>query len=472
MSGGGIVQPRAELAASQDLQNAFGVGARPVGSQRFTSSLLAIASGQAGCILLAAFTEFCYARLLGPGPRGLISLCLMAASFGALVGSLGSEATVVYWIARAKGRKSTWFPAIALWVMTGSVVAVLAWGLLYWKWNPAFLKGMTSRLALIVLVTIPVTVLFSMQMAMFAGEQRFRVRSLIALANRILCLVCFLGLFLVFGPRVETGVVGNLVGLAASIGIGVFFLWDYVRAAWKVVEARESLVPTMVYGLRGHLGNLASFFSYRLDVFVVNYFLDVTQVGLYSLGVLISEALWQMPAVVSTALFPRTARTVEAGANEFTCMVLRQMFLLTVVAAVLVALASPWAIPLVFGARFAASVAVVWWILPGTVALALGKIIAADLSGRGLNQHLPISAVIGMVLTLVFDLLLIPRMGIQGAALASSIAYVAASAYLFVVIRRALGRSLSVLLVPTRGEFLAYGRLWVTVRAGLAGLKN
>jgi O-antigen/teichoic acid export membrane protein len=389
----------------------------------------------------------------------------MSIALGCMVGSLGSEATVVLWISRFKENHSTWFPAVALWVASGCLLAVSAWTLLYWKAHPAFLKGVTPGLAILVLWSIPVSVLFSMLMAMFVGEERFRLRSLIALINRFASLLAFLICVPLLGRGAEPAIVGSLVGLLVGVWIAFVFLRHFFRGAWKIMEARKQLIPTVLFGIRGQAGTLASFFSYRLDVFVVNYFLDASQVGLYALGVIVSEALWQLPAIVAVALFPRTARTVGAGAEGFTCMILRQVSLITIAAALLIALASPFVIPLIFGARFAPSVPVIWWILPGTAALSLGKVIAADLTARGLNGHLPVSALVGLVLTLTLDFLLIPRMGIQGAALASSVAYFGSAAYLFVVIRRELKTSWRSLLLPSFAELLTYGRLWFSLRA-------
>lgn len=443
----------------------------PKGSTSFISNLLTIAGGQFGCIAIASIAEICFARLLGPAPRGLISLCLMAVAFGAMVGSLGTEATVVVWISKYRGDpKSAWFPAVMLWVVSGSLLASSAWGVLYWGVHPSFLKGITPPLAFLVLGSIPITVLFSVLMAVLVGEERFYLRSLIALANRAAALLAFLIIVFPLGRGAETAIMGNLVGLLVALGIAASALPHFFRNAWQLLQAQKQLVPTIFFGIRGQAGTLASFFSYRLDVFVVNYFLDASQVGLYSLGVIISEALWQLPAIVAMALFPRTARTVGDGAENFTCTILRQVSLITIAAALLIALASPIAIPLIFGARFAPSIAVVWCILPGTVGMALGKVVAADLTARGGINHLPVSAGIGLLLTLILDFLLIPRLGIKGAAIASSIAYLGSGVYLLIVIRHKLKTSWKNLLVPSFEEIKGYGRFWSLFRAGLRSL--
>ncbi len=433
----------------------------------FVSNLFTIAGGQFGCIAIAAITELFFARLLGPAPRGLISLCMMAIAFGAMVGSLGSEATVVVWISKFREQHQRWFPSVVVWVAVGSLFSACAWALLFWKARPAFLKGITPGLAVLVLISIPVSVLFSVLMSMLVGEERFQLRSLIALINRTVGLVGFFIWLIVLGRRSETALLGNFLGLIVGVTVAAVCLRHFFRSAWNIMSARQELVPLMLFGIRGQAGTLASFFSYRLDVFVVNYFLDASQVGLYSLGVIVSEVLWQLPTVVAVALFPRTARTVGAGAEDFTCMILRQVSLITVSAGVLISILSPLAIPLIFGARFSPSVPVIWWILPGTIALSLGKVVAADLTARGLINHLPISAFIGLVLTLILDFLLIPRMGIRGAALASTVAYLGSGIYLLSVIRRELQTSWQTLLVPKREELRAYGKVWSSLRSRL-----
>ena len=61
----------------------------------------------------------------------------------------------------------------------------------------------------------------------------------------------------------------------------------------------------------------------------------------------------------------------------------------------------------------------------------LSKLIAADLSGRGKPQYSMYISIFTVVLTILLDLLLIPKANIQGAAVASSIAYLA-SAILYI----------------------------------------
>jgi O-antigen/teichoic acid export membrane protein len=208
--------------------------------------------------------------------------------------------------------------------------------------------------------------------------------------------------------------------------------------------------------MRGVSSNLAMFATYRLDVFVVNYFLSPAQVGFYALGVVISESLWQIPQAVAVALAPRTARTIDEGGEQFTCFVTRQVFLLACGMAGIMALTSPIVIPLIFGARFRPSVPVIWWILPGTVAFAVAKVMAADLTARGKPEYNSMIAIASAALTVLLDFALIPRMGIRGAALASSITYFLQAIMIGVALKSVIKASWKSLLVPSYSELVHY----------------
>jgi len=135
--------------------------------------------------------------------------------------------------------------------------------------------------------------------------------------------------------------------------------------------------------------------------------------------------------------------------------------------ALFVAAFSAWLIPLIFGARFAPSVPVIWWILPGTVALAVAKVMCSDLMARGTPQYATIFAFVSLIITVSLDLVLIPRMGIQGAALASSLAYLTNSLLVAMVLKRKLGVSWRALSVPSRAELNSYRQAWTRILAWL-----
>ena len=78
---------------------------------------------------------------------------------------------------------------------------------------------------------------------------------------------------------------------------------------------------------------------------------------------------------------------------------------------------------LVYTSDFSPAYSALLVLLPGVVLLGGGKVLTNELAGRGYAHYNSINSGLALVATLVLDVLLIPRYGITGAALASSIAY-------------------------------------------------
>ena len=64
-------------------------------------------------------------------------------------------------------------------------------------------------------------------------------------------------------------------------------------------------------------------------------------------------------------------------------------------------------------------------LLPGVVLLGGAKVLTNEIAGRGYPHYNSLNSGLALVLTVIFDLVLIPRYGVVGAALASSLAYTA-----------------------------------------------
>jgi O-antigen/teichoic acid export membrane protein len=445
--------PTREISAPESSQR--GVQARP-GPPRFASSFATVLGGQIACAAAALGIEVCYARLIGPTGRGQIGLCMMVIAIGMAVAGLGGEVPILIWAASKRKTLHAWLPAVWFWGLIGCVAFSCLWTALYWKWHPSFLQGVTSTLAYLVLAVVPPYVFLQFLLALLTGLERFGERAAISLVLQVVELTSVIILALAVARSAEMAILGNLAGIVIAGCVAAGVLRKSLQHGWRLAPAVDKLGASLSLGMRGVSSNLAMFATYRLDVFVVNYFLSPAQVGFYALGVVISESLWQIPQAVAVALAPRTARTIDEGGEQFTCFVTRQVFMLACVMAGLLALTSPFVLPLIFGARFQPSVPVIWWILPGTAAFAAAKVMAADLTARGKPEYNSMIAIASAVLTVLLDFALIPRMGIRGAALASSITYFLQAAMIGTALKSVIKVRWKSLLVPSYSELVHY----------------
>ncbi|MGH7393406.1 MAG: polysaccharide biosynthesis C-terminal domain-containing protein, partial [Candidatus Rokuibacteriota bacterium] len=99
------------------------------------------------------------------------------------------------------------------------------------------------------------------------------------------------------------------------------------------------------------------------------------------------------------------------------------------------------------------------WLLPGIFTLSIGKVLVAELLAREKPSYASWATAIATVVNVAGTLTLVPRLGIAGAAISSSIAYSVLSVIVTWCYLRETGVAWS-RLVPRRSDFLAYTALW------------
>jgi O-antigen/teichoic acid export membrane protein len=159
-------------------------------------------------------------------------------------------------------------------------------------------------------------------------------------------------------------------------------------------------------------------------------------------------------------LFPHVAAQPDARATATTERTSRLTLLATVGAAAALAAVSPLLLGWVFGPAYRAGVPALLVLLAAMPPLALARVLAADLKGRGRPGLVSVGSGVGVALTVVGDVALIPVLGIEGAALASVVAYTGMAAVLVGCYRRVTGGSLLALLprFSDLGDVVRLGR--------------
>jgi O-antigen/teichoic acid export membrane protein len=171
-----------------------------------------------------------------------------------------------------------------------------------------------------------------------------------------------------------------------------------------------------------HIGNLTQFFNYRLDSFIVNFFLGTAAVGLYLQASLLGETLWLLSSSMAWVLLP-TVASRHSKSKEIAVKATVATFLVSIVGGIVAFLVGPWLIVTLFGEKFSGSVSPFLILVPGVVIFSITNILATYLTGAGRPGYNAVIAFISFVFTVIFDILLIPRYGIGGAAVASGISY-------------------------------------------------
>jgi O-antigen/teichoic acid export membrane protein len=185
------------------------------------------------------------------------------------------------------------------------------------------------------------------------------------------------------------------------------------------------LVASLRYGVKAYLASVLGLLALRLDALLVASLATsgIGAAGVYSVAANLAELLLFIPTSIRLSLFPMVSAATPAEANRLTSAACRHTMLLTIILALGLGVAGRPVIHRLYGEAFTGAISPLLFLLPGVLMLCQALILYGDLIGRGKPEATAISALLSLVVTVVLDLLLIPKYGITGAALASSCAY-------------------------------------------------
>lgn len=192
---------------------------------------------------------------------------------------------------------------------------------------------------------------------------------------------------------------------------------------------RQQVLSILAWGGITYFANIFQFLNYRLDFWFVEYYKQTEGLGIYALSTSLAQLLWIVPTAVSAVLFPYVSQGSESYTAEKAARLSRIVAAICFVLALLAAIPASWLIPAFYGQDFSGATPVFYILLLGTMPFCITNVIAGFFTGRNMVRINLMASLLGLLLTILLDILLIPLWGLNGAALASVVSYLSTSAW-------------------------------------------
>lgn len=424
-------------------------------------SLLTIGT-RFGLAILILATDIVLARLLGPSAKGRFTLVLLLSQLAAVVVAWGMDAALGVVAGRSREDARRGFANAVLWtlVVGGLAVVVACW--LYGLPTDVRPRGPLTQLIpnlsaaqfLYGALAIPGELFFALGLYALLGRRKVVAYNAIRLLRRATLLTLVVAAAAVARLSLDVAVVCNLVALIAT-ALAIILAARRDGTA-SLHPSRPLLVEELRFGTRVLPGALAERLQLRSDAFLLNLLVGVRATGVYSVTAGLAETLWYIPNALGTVMFSRAVDPAEDAAG--TAVVLTRVTMaITILLAVPAFVLGPWLVEVLYGSDFAEAGVALRWILPGIVAYSVVAVLSRYLVGRGRPGLATSVMLTGLVVNVVSNLVLIPALGIIGAAASSSISYWVTAILIVAVFLRLSGRGLAETLV-LRPRDIARGR--------------
>jgi len=403
-----------------------------------------------GTFAFGIFNNVLLSRWLGPASLGIVVLLFQISEFTYKFTNLGFESSILYNVSNGR------YPQKEIYgnVFTTSffIMALSSFVTIVFFYSGAyriFFSGDTSSVSLSdswwCIFLIFAYLVFEYGSKILLGLQKFISYNKTVFFRPVILMVLIVLSYIFWGLNIKIA----LAIYALSWILPGLFMWRQTlpfKPTWNKVMTKDFIG----YGIKIMITNVFTFLSYRADLFFIGYFWSSELVGWYYVAMVIAEKLHYMTQPTSTILFPAAAHATEQ--QKKTPVLSRINFVVILLGAIFLAITAKWIVPFAFSAQYKNSVLPLILLLPGIAALTIPRILSADFSARGLPQISMYITIVIFLVKIVLNLIWIPRIGIAGAAMSSSISYILAAVLTVYFYRRLTGVAINQLLVPRKSD--------------------
>jgi O-antigen/teichoic acid export membrane protein len=442
------------------------------GPRLLVAGALSSAGAQVVTVISATVTSVLIARTIGPSGNGTFALVLTMTAVAAQVIGLGLPTGISYMVARRRwplkrAARESLLAAVALGFLGGGLVLAF-----YALTRHGALEGVTTTMAVSAACAVPLLMCWSFTSAIALALDRYEAYAACNIVQAIATTVLVAALI---GPFDLTGAV---IALSASHLAAAIYALYWLRGAVaagrdQVLDDSGSIRAAISFGVKPWLAEFLQLLNYRIDLFILNAYSNTATVGVYSVAVTVTSLAWILPNGLQTALLPRAASLDSLAAagsipkedsDEVIARAVRHIVALLVPIGLLVLLGLVVVVPLLYGSDFHSTVHLGLLLMPGVLALGIGKVTTAAILGRGHGKAIAWGTSVTVALTVILYFVLIPPLEGSGAAIASSASYILATVLALGILRHVTGLPLRRVLVPQRADTEDYRRMLAALR--------
>jgi O-antigen/teichoic acid export membrane protein len=400
-------------------------------------------------LVLGLGLQSCLAWFLGPAGRGEYAVCLIYMTVLSISCTFGVDAAAQYLVASKEFSVSEAVSVLLFLEIIGAVLATVGGLAAVYLPLEFFAKASTTSFFIAVL-SAPWQMWTASLLLILASTRDFSFQAGAVVVQALLRFVGTVLLVKVAGLAVNGAVAANLLAFAITTFLTLSFLrrrhhLHWVRPAWKRIRR------TLGYGGRYYFAAFGTLVNVQIGVIMMAFFASADDIGLFHAASSLILFVVVISDTVGAVIHPRIAADPR-GRPELAAQSVR---LVGMVCGCIVLLLAAFARPIIavlLSPQFLPAVPVIWILAPAVIYRAGTKVLVHYFNATDHPGIFSASTITGMVFNFVLLLILLPRMGLQGAAWAMSIAYFCGGTVLAAAFWRLSGLTFAASFLPQRAD--------------------
>ncbi|MBC8488724.1 MAG: oligosaccharide flippase family protein [Bacteroidetes bacterium] len=419
----------------------------------FTKNSALTIGTQGAIFVIGLITSVVIARVLGPEGKGIYALTTFLPFILLYFMNFGLGHAAVYLIAKKDYPREVIVGNNLILMLFHSLIALIVGIGMVKYFHGGLLPSVGKNYLYLSLVLIPSLLIFSIILPIQLGLQNIGRYNILQLSSPFLFLVLIPVLLFYTGDKI----IGTLTAYIIAVTvIGLIIVFSVIRVCGRPVFKinKDYIAKVYTYGIKFNISSILLFLNQRVNVVIINWFMNPAMVGLFTLSTGLAEKIWLVADGISTVLFPKLSSLNEdTKRNNFTSLVFKTTVLVVSMICFILFLLGKLIIVLLFSDSFLGSVEPFRILLIGVIASSGLRIIESDFKGRGRPELVSMIMLISFIIMIIGSLTLIPIFQLLGAAYAMVAANICALIFAIVMYVKVSSTKVRELLIPRKNDF-------------------
>lgn len=385
-------------------------------------------------------------RELGPEGLGVYTLAFVIYLFGMQFAAFGIGAALTKYVAEFIEDQDTIRKYVSSGmsssIITGTLMGIVLFFLAPYIAVSFFHVPELETLLKLTALCYPFIAIQKAVLGTLNGFRRMHLYALLNIVQNVAVVAISVIFVLLFGLGVFGAVMGFVLPTILVSLVCPFLIRDSLSLDQSSLWHIPALWQTTVFGFYVVLAHSIGFLNTNIDSIMIGYYLNPTEVGVYTVAVLLAQTLTLIPSAVQRVTAPMIATLYGKGdiraIREIISSTMKKTFLVSAAIALIIVIFGQYFISLFFSAEFLPAYVPLLVLLVGHTIFAPFMAIGSTLASIGkVNIPFKIHSICG-VLNVVLNILLIPLFGIMGAAVSTTITHIANFVIEIAVIKKVL----------------------------------
>lgn len=418
-------------------------------SNIITTSLTEIAT-----ILIRTIIGIIIARKLGPAGRGEYALASLIPGLFVTFTALGFGEASAILIGRGKYGREKVFGCL----MTYVAFVTLIVGILYYSFQRPIINlakhSISAHVYSLSFILVPLQLYWGSISSILLGIGIIKKISYGRFLNNLLFFFAIISVPLVHQLTPFIALFFFVCSWIAEIVYLQHCLKKHISLSFSF--DRHILKEQFIFGINMFWNSIFLQLNRRLDSYILVLFKGNYSLGIYTVAVGLCEFVLTIPTIFTRVAFSFSVRSNTSESLRITTASIRQITFLLLISTLILAIFMKPLILLFYTGQYIEALMPSLLLLPGIISLGLSTMIGTILVGQSKPREQTIASGVSCAVTVVLDLLLIPKYGISGASVASTIAYTISAVYLVRVYQNLSQTTLKDMLVIKREDIGEY----------------